>query len=431
MANPTYQFSVLHSNMPNASTVYWRIVNGTGGNIAVDFPSRDSGTETTDGTRNSSIELEVEENATSGTRGYVLEVATNASYIGKQTHSFNVIDGTVIPANAPTVAPSTTTPTEGNTVTFTFGEAAGSAAQTYYFDITHGTTVDADFTAVPPGNGATARTAVTWNGSVFSPTSVAVTLAGAGGADGVDDGETFTGKLFDAVTFGTEVATTATITVADDPVVINFAFATTSTDIDLDGASGGGQVFTEVTLFNNGDATVANSFVDNFSSGTVVTNSVTPAIASDNWVDASEHVAGFGDDYQIQVNCYTDNTKSSRLPGNTTRSSDFPNSPVNLSGYDTIFLFKGTTNLNGNEAGVTNVQWEQDDTNPAWFQMDEDIKIQLKCDVAGVPPNQLTGIGTGTPIYIEFIVKEYSGVLGTGTTVLTAGFEAAQRIDNN
>ena len=355
---------------------------------------------------------------------------SNATATGGPSATLEVND-TSIPANAPTVTPNTTSPTEGDTVTFTFGEAAGSAAQTYYFDITHGTTVNADFTAVPPGNTPTARTTVTWNGTSFSPATVDVTLAGAGGADGVDDGETFTGKLFDDVSAGSEVATTATITVADDPVVINFAFATTSTDIDLDGASGGGQVFTEVTLFNNGDATVANSFIDNFSTGTVVTNSVTPAIASDNWVDASEHVAGFGDDYQIQVNCYLDNTKSTRLPGNTTRSSDFPNSPVNFSGYDTIFLFKGTTNLNGNEAGVTNVQWEQDDTNPAWFQMDEDIKIQLKCDVAAVPPNQLTGIGTTTPIYIEFIIKEYSGVLGTGTTVLTAGFEAAQRIDNN
>jgi hypothetical protein len=223
-----------------------------------------------------------------------------------------------------------------------------------------------------------------------------------------------------------------TVNIVDtSQTALNFAFATTSTDINLDGASGGGQVYTEVTLFNNGDATVTNSFVDIFSTGTVVTNSVTPAIASDNWVEAAAHVAGFGDDYQIQVNCYTDNTKTTRLPGNNTRSSDFPNSPPTSGSYDTVFLIKGSTVLNGNEAGVTNVQWEQDDTNPAWFQMDEDIKIQLKCDVAANPPNQLSGIGTGTPIYIEFIIKEYAGVLGTGTTVLTAGFEAAQRVDNN
>tara|TARA_B110000305_G_C19461551_1_gene654802 strand:- start:4487 stop:5839 length:1353 start_codon:yes stop_codon:yes gene_type:complete len=258
MANPTYQFSVLHSNMPNASTVYWRIVNGTGGNIAVDFPSRDSGTETTDGTRNSSIELEVEENATSGTRGYVLEVATNASYIGKQTHSFNVIDGTVIPANAPTVTPSTTTPTEGNTVTFTFGEAAGSAAQTYYFEIAHVTTVDADFTAVPPGNTPTARTTVTWDGSVFSPTSVAVTLAGAGGADGVDDGETFTGKLFDALGAGSEVATTATITVTDDPAA---AVATVNATMDIYPMFSTNEYtfFARNSVFDSGNPTAARS----------------------------------------------------------------------------------------------------------------------------------------------------------------------------
>ena len=257
MANPTYQFSVLHSNMPNASTLYWRIVNGTGGNIAVDFPSRDSGTETTDGTRNSSIELEVEENATSGTRGYVLEVATNASYIGKQTHSFNVIDGTVIPANAPTVTPNTTSPTEGDTVTFTFGEAAGSAPQTYYFNITHDTTSNADFTADPPGNGATARTTVTWDGSVFSPTSVAVTLAGAGGADGVDDNEIFTGKLFDAVTGGTQVATTANITVTDDPA----AGATVQATMDIHPMFPGNDYTftTRNSVFDSGNPTAARA----------------------------------------------------------------------------------------------------------------------------------------------------------------------------
>jgi len=417
MANPTYQFSVLHSNMPNASTVYWRIVNGTGGNIAVDFPSRDSGTETTDGTRNSSIELEVEENATSGTRGYVLEVATNASYIGKQTHSFNVIDGTVIPANAPTVTPNTTSPTEGDTVTFTFGEAAGSAPQTYYFNITHGTTSNADFTADPPGNGATARTTVTWNGTSFSPATVDVTLAGAGGADGVDDNETFTGKLFDAVTSGTEVATTGTITVTDDPAATaSISFDPTTINFGHDNMSGGGTVFQDINLFRNGDATIVKAAIP---SGTESTNVETPAIdtsgANTNWSD--QQGTNFGDNYQIQVNCYLTSSKITRLTS-TTRSGD---GQGNFGSYDTVFLYKGSTLLNGNEAGVTNVQWEQDDATPAWFQMNDDIKISTASSVQGVVPGgNKTTSQTG---YIEFIIKEYSGVLGTGTTVLTSGHD--------
>jgi len=425
------------TNVTDGTTLYWNITTDAPGSTqaSTDWAAYNSGgTGFTINSNTGSFSIDALADTTTETaETYYLQVRTGSDTGSIQDSIQLDITDDSVTANAPTVTPSTTTPTEGDTVTFTFGEAAGSAAQTYYFEIKHGTTSNADFTAVPPGNTPTARTTVTWNGTSFSPTSVAVTLAGAGGADGVDDNEQFTGKLFDAVTGGTEVATTANITVTDDPVVINFAFATTSTDINLDGASGGGQVFTEVTLFNNGDATVANSFADFFSTGTVVTNSVTPTIASDNWVEASEHVAGFGDDYQIQVNCYTDNTKTTRLPGNNTRSNDFPNSPANNGSYDTIFLFKGTTNLNGNEAGVTNVQWEQDDTNPAWFQMDEDIKIQLKCDVAGFAGSGygLSGLGTATPIYIEFIIKEYAGVLGTGTTVLTAGFEAAIRIDNS
>ena len=424
------------TNVSDGTFLFWNITTDAPGTIEATtdwqaYNSGGTGFEINSNTGSFTIDATADVFTDGSTETFYLHVRTGSD-AGTSVDSIQLdITDDSAPANAPTVTPNTTSPTEGDTVTFTFGEAAGSAAQTYYFDITHGTTSNADFTADPPGNGATARTTVTWNGTSFSPATVDVTLAGAAGADGVDDGETFTGKLFDAVTAGSEVATTGTITVTDDPAVINFAFATTSTDINLDGASGGGQVYTEVTLFNNGDATVANSFVDIFSSGTVVTNSVTPAIASDNWVEASEHVAGFGDDYQIQVNCYLDNTKTTRLPGNNTRSSDFPNSPATSGSYDTVFLIKGSTVLNGNEAGVTNVQWEQDDTNPAWFQMDEDIKIQLKCDAAAFPPGQLTGLGTTTPFYIEFIIKEYSGVLGTGTTVLTAGFEAAIRIENN
>ena len=181
---------------------------------------------------------------------------SNATATGGPSATLEVND-TSIPANAPTVTPNTTSPTEGDTVTFTFGEAAGSAAQTYYFNITHDTTSNADFTADPPGNGATARTTVTWDGSVFSPTSVAVTLAGAGGADGVDDNEIFTGKLFDAVTGGTQVATTANITVTDDPA----AGATVQATMDIHPMFPGNDYTftTRNSVFDSGNPTAARA----------------------------------------------------------------------------------------------------------------------------------------------------------------------------
>ena len=341
---------------------------------------------------------------------------SNATATGGPSATLEVND-TSIPANAPTVTPNTTSPTEGDTVTFTFGEAAGSAAQTYYFDITHGTTSNADFTADPPGNGATARTTVTWNGSVFSPTSVAVTLAGAGGADGVDDNETFTGKLFDAVTAGSEVATTATITVADDPAATaSISFDPTTINFGHENMNGGGTVFQDINLFRNGDATIVKAAIP---SGTESTNVETPAIdtsgANTNWSD--QQGTNFGDNYQIQVNCYVNSSKTTRLTS-TTRSGD---GQGNFGSYDTVFLYKGSTLLNGNEAGVTNVQWEQDDATPAWFQMNDDIKISTASSVQGVVPGG--NKTTSQPGYIEFIIKEYSGTLGTGTTVLTAGHD--------
>jgi len=396
MANPTYQFSVLHSNMPNASTVYWRIVNGTGGNIAVDFPSRDSGTETTDGTRNSSIELEVEENATSGTRGYVLEVATNASYIGKQTHSFNVIDGTVIPANAPTVTPSTTTPTEGNTVTFTFGEAAGSAAQTYYFEIAHVSTSNADFTAVPPGNTPTARTTVTWNGTSFSPTSVAVTLAGAGGADGVDDNETFTGKLFDAVTGGTEVATTATITVTDDPTALTFAFDPTLvrhrrfTNNPFLGCT----TTSQIDFLRNGSTAIQSTGF-----GTENVETITPALdTGNNW--SSTQNSTFGDSYQILFQVY-ENSGLTILTSSTRGS---------VAG-DAYEVLKG---------GVA-TSWTQSTAN-TWIQLSDIVRLQATRAEGGTGDGSGAGSSAITN-YVKYTIKQYSGVLGTGTTVLTGSFE--------
>lgn len=213
-----------------------------------------------------------------------------------------------------------------------------------------------------------------------------------------------------------------TVNIVDtSQTALNFAFSPTDMTNRYRNMVSGGNVTSTVTLFNNGDATAVNTLQD-LSSGNATGDpgdSITSPVTADEWTDAANHTAGFGDNYQIQVNVYEDNTKAARMAGNNTRSSDLPNSPPNNGSYDTVFLIKGSTVLNGNEAGVTNVQWEQDDASPAWFQMDEDIQIQMKCDVVNIISGSQLTQKDG---YIEFIIKEYSGTLGTGTTVLTAGF---------
>jgi hypothetical protein len=300
------------------------------------------------------------------------------------------------PANAPTVTPSTTTPTEGNTVTFTFGEAAGSAAQTYYFDITHGTTSNADFTAVPPGNDATARTTVTWNGTSFSPTSVAVTLAGAGGADGVDDNETFTGKLFDAVTGGTEVATTANITVADDPTALTFAFDPTLvrhrrfTNNPFSGCT----TTSQIDFLRNGSTAIQSTGF-----GTENVETITPALdTGNNW--SSTQNSTFGDSYQILFQVY-ENSGLTILTSSTRGS---------VAG-DAYEVLKG---------GVA-TSWTQSTAN-TWIQLSDIVRLQATRAEGGTGDGSGAGSSAITN-YVKYTIKQYSGVLGTGTTVLTGNFE--------
>ena len=208
--------------------------------------------------------------------------------------------------------------------------------------------------------------------------------------------ETFTGEYggFENYAGPSNVAT-----LAFDPTTIQYSVAN---------LNGGGTPVQNITLFRNGDATVVKSVIGGITTIDVTTPAIDSSGTNTNWSD--QQGPNFGDNYQIQVNCYTDSSKTTRMPGNTTRN-----------GYDTVFLYKGSTLLNGNPVGVSNVQWEQDDATPAWFQMNDDITISAAVSVQGVFPGGNKVISQ--PGYIEFIIKEYSGTLGTGTTVLTAGHD--------
>lgn len=377
-----YTYTITTSNVASGTPIYWRVVSrtagggGTTGVVANDFDTS-SGNFTSNGTRTEVVSVGVkEQTGTEGTRNFTLQVSLSSGFSPRQEFDFQVVDGNTV-ANAPTVTPSTTTPTEGDTVTFTFGEAAGSAAQTYYFDITHGTTSNADFTADPPGNGATARTTVTWNGTSFSPTSVAVTLAGAGGADGVDDNETFTGKLFDAVTGGTEVATTATITVADDPAAASFDIPS-----NIIAQSAINDVARATANFNpNGDFDILSGNTIAASQGTSGPINTGGSIA-DMWVEDAEHAVGFGDDYQIKAVAY--NSGGAGLND---------------------FLVSGKSG--GGAKSWINDTGSQTDAQ-LWHRLDQGFTIAVGGNTSGDILRQ-----------IDFEIKEYSGTLGTGTTVLT------------
>ena len=371
-----YTYTVAHTNVQTGTAINWEL---TGADLS-DFVAT-SGSETADGSLTTQITLQV--NESSGTDGD-RPVTLNVSFDGTPTTSpdaqinITLTDGNAV-ANAPTVTPNTTTPTEGDTVTFTFGEAAGSNAATYYFDITHGTTSNADFTADPPGNGATARTTVTWNGTAFSPATVDVTLAGAGGADGVDDNETFTGKLFDALTSGTEVATTGTITVADDPATASFALP-----VQIICNSQPGDVSrATANLTSTGDFNVlGDNGISSSSSLDAPINTGGAGSLDDTWAEDTEHVAGFGDDYQVKA-----------------------------VSYNSLGTVLDATLVSGASGGGTKT-WVNDtgsQTNAQlWHRLDSGFTIAVGGGTSGDTIRQ-----------VEFEIKEYSGTLGTGTTVLT------------
>jgi len=420
--NYTYVVNSTNYN-PATTTFHFRVVSrgagggGTAGNVANDFDVS-SGTQACTGNTTDIVLGVKEQTGTQGTRNFTLEVADNAGFTGKVTLDFQVVDGAA--------AASPTYEIQGSDPLTVLESDPAQTITVNTTNVSDGTFLYWNITTDAPG---TTQASTDWQaynsgGTGFEITSNSGTFDIDATADAFTDGSTETFYLH--VRTGSDTGTSVDsiqLNVTDDSQTpaLNFAFSPTDMTNRYRSQVSGGNVTSTVTLFRNGDASAVNTVFDPGGSATTdPTDSVSPSVTANEWTDAANHTTTFGDNYQIQVNVYENSTKAARLAGNSTRSSDFPNSPANVGSYDTVFLIKGSTVLNGNEAGVTNVQWEQDDTSPAWFQMNEDIQIQMKCDVVNIISGSQSTQQSG---YIEFIIKEYSGTLGTGTTVLTAGFD--------
>lgn len=123
------------------------------------------------------------------------------------------------------IAASDTTPQEGDTITFTPSNTPGSASGTYYFGIEYtggNPAADANFTATPPKSGS--RTALAWNGTTFTPSTVQVTLDNL---YTIDQGKTFTAGIYTANTGGT-AADTVVCTIQEGPIVFSAPAGTTT-----------------------------------------------------------------------------------------------------------------------------------------------------------------------------------------------------------
>lgn len=133
--------------------------------------------------------------------------------------------------------------------------------------------------------------------------------------------------------------------------------------------------------------------------GTENVADITPSLdTANNW--SSTQNSTFGDNYQILFQVYSDS-------GLTTLTSSTKGSAVG----DAYEVLKG---------GVA-TSWTQSTAN-TWVQLNDDVRIQ------GTRVEGGTGDGSGAGSsaitnYVKYTIKQYSGVLGTGTTVLTGSFE--------
>lgn len=326
--------------------------------------------------------------------------ATNATY-GTTTLLISIADDDVNPtytmqffassANRTAGTPTTTTFTEGDTIygiLTTSGTAQGetvdisfingdtrtvdtdsivnSAAGDYNFELSIG--YDPNYNGNP---GASVRA----TNATYDTEDVAITIN--------DAAPTFTysgpDSLPDAAGSGTP----------------SFNFSPTQIDATSTGVTGyttGAEV--SVTLFDTGSSAVTAGNTS---------NTVSPALnTSTDWSDIQG--AGFGDDYQVLFEVWQDNTQTVRSNWNRPDGSD---------GWK---VYKDGTLVSG---------WT--DASPSWVRLDGDVKLESKTG-ARVP---YLGDQTITETtYVTITIKEYSGVLGTGTTVLTAAFDSQLQASN-
>lgn len=507
MANPTYNYTVTHTNVPNLTTLYWRILDGVNGDKATDFPARDTGTVTADGSTSTTIQLEVEEQTgTEGTRSYTLEVSLSATYTNAQTLAFDVVDGgqsfswddgasfTITETQASRDFDFTVTgaPTSGtvywNITTDALGTTQVGAGQfsavnsggtgvayssgtgtvaidatadgttegdiTYYLQLRTGSdtgtivdtlnlTVTDDSQAGAPTytiqgsdpltvsevaaaqtitvntTNVTNGTVLYWNITTDAPGTTqastdwaAYNSGGTGFTINSNTGTFDIDALADTTTEGAETyylhvrtgSDTGTsvdsiqLDITDDsqtPAGNTFQFDPNLVSHTSSGASSvtGDTVNSNVTFGRDGTLTILGTSLF----GTL-TETITPAVGSDNWTDGSG--ANFGDNYQLFVQVRT--AAGGAFTGTDGDGND-------------AYSMSGTTAANS---------WTQDGLGTGWMQMNGDLTINCRQVRGGGSPGTQTNVdggGNGADITIQ--IKEYAGSLGTGTTVLTKLYE--------
>jgi len=128
-----------------------------------------------------------------------------------------------------------------------------------------------------------------------------------------------------------------------------------------------------------------------FSSSTPAAAVVSPLPNANSWVTAALQGSGFGDSYQIQV---------------LTRTN-----PFGVFGSGTLSAGPAVncTHSTTNNTGGTTGSWNNQSNN--WTRLDSQFTVLMD---AAAPPNGAFSVIRG----VDIEIKQYGGVLGTGTTVL-------------
>jgi len=395
-----YPYEINSTNYnPTTTTFYWRVVSrgagggGTAGVVVDDFDTSSGSTLSAGNTTAIYVGVK-EQTGTQGTRNFTLEVSTSNTFASNVvTKDFQVTDGA---AAAPTYTIQGSDP-------LTVSEVASAQTITVNTtDVSDGTFLYWNITTDAPG---TTQASTDWQaynsgGSGFEITSNSGTFDIDATADAFTDGSTETFYLH--VRTGSDTGTSVDsieLQVTDDsqtPASATFSFDPTFvrhrrfTNNPLLGCT----TTSQIDFLRTGSTSIQSTGF-----GTENQAIITPALdTANNWSDTQNST--FGDDYQILFQVYSDS-------GLTTLTTSTQGSAAG----DAYSVLKG---------GVA-TSWTQSTAN-TWVQLNDDVRVQ------GTRVEGGTGDGSGAGAsvitnYVKYTIKEYSGTLGTGTTVLTGSFE--------
>lgn len=185
-----------------ASATYYYTISGTM-SISSDFSSASSQQFFTNSSGSATLTFvpAIDSNSSEGTENFQVQVRTGSisGTIIATSSQINVADVAV----TGTVTPSSTTVTEGNSLSFTVNTNINKSGQILYYTLDNGTATSADFTGGNSGS--------------FTVNSLGdATVSISHVADGATEGnETYQFRLREGSTSGTIIASSSTITISD------------------------------------------------------------------------------------------------------------------------------------------------------------------------------------------------------------------------